>query len=169
MDTPLFTVHGKHTEEEYVRFYRFVALRSKKVRWTYGILLGISVIWLICGIFGRLFLEMSPIHIIMPVAVGAWYVWSLTGGLNRKAAKLYHDSKLSADIEFDLSLFEDYFDAVDAYGNSSIPYEKLHGIYESPTNFYLMTAPASGVVLLKETLPAGAEEFIKGVKGKYSL
>ena len=169
MDTPVFTVRGQHTEEEFIRFYRFVALRSKKVRWTYGILFGVCLLWLLCGIYGNLFLDMPAIHILLPIAVGVWYVWTLTGGLNRKAAKLYHGSKLSEDIEYDMSFFEDHFDAVDPYGNSSVPFDRMHGIWETPTNFYLMTAPASGVVLRKEDLPEGAAEFLRGVKEKYKL
>ena len=169
MDTPVFTVHGKYTEEEYIRFYRYLAFRTKRTRWSYGLPLAIVVIWLICGIYGYLFLKMSAVHIILPIAVGAWYVWTLTGGLNRKAAKAYRSSKLSAGIEFDASFFEDHFESVDAYGNSSIPFDKLHAIYETPANFYLMTASSSGIMLQKENLPEGAQEFLRGVKEKYRL
>ena len=169
MDTPVFTLHGKHTEEEYVQFYRFIALRSKRVKWTYGVVLAVCLIWLISGICGVLFLGMSIIHIIMPLALGAYYVWLLTGGLNRRAAKAYRSSKLAAGAEYDMSFFEDHFDEVDAYGESSIPYDKLHGIFETPTCFYPMLSSSQGYVLRKDVLPEGAAEFLRGIKGKYSL
>ena len=169
MDTPVFTLHGKHTEEEYVQFYRYIALRSKRVKWTYGVVLGVCLIWLISGICGSLFLGMSVIHFIMPLALGAYYVWLLTGGLNRRAAKAYRSSKLAAGAEYDMSFFEDHFDEVDAYGNSSVPYDKLHGIFETPTTLYLMIASTQGFVLRKDSLPEGAEEFLRGIKEKYSL
>ena len=65
--------------------------------------------------------------------------------------------------------FEDHFDAVDPYDHSSIPYDKLDGIHETPTNFYLMTALSSGIILRKEDLPEGASEFLRGVQEKYQL
>ena len=169
MDTPVFTVHGKYTEEEYIRFYRFMALRPKRVKWTYGIVFGICFLWLLCTIFGTLFLEMSWLYILLPIVLAAWNVWILTGNLDRRAVKAYRSCKLSTDLEFDLSFFEDHFDAVDPYDHSSIPFDKLHGIHETPTNFYLMTALSSGIILRREDLPEGAAEFLRGVKERYSL
>ena len=169
MDTPVFTVHGKYTEEEYIRFFRFMALRPKRVKWTYGIVFGICFLWLLCTIFGALFLKMSWLYILLPIVLAAWNVWILTGNLDRRAVKTYRSGKLSADLEFDLTFFEDHFDAVDPYDHSSIPFDKLHGIHETPTNFYLMTALSSGIILRKEDLPEGAAEFLRGVKEKYNL
>ena len=170
MDTPpVFTVHGKYTEEDFVRFYRYIAFRPKKVKWIYGTTFGICALWLFGTIHGALSLGMSPLYILAPIALIAWSVWNLTGNLKRRAIKLYRSGKLSAGVSFDLSLFEDHFDAVDPYGNSSVPYDKLHGIYETPTYFYLMIALATGVVLRKEDLPEGMAEFLRGVKEKYSL
>ena len=169
MDTPVFTVHGKYTEEEFVRFYRYMALRPKRVKWTNGIGFGVCALWLLCGIYGYLFLGMSWVHILFPIVFAAWGVWSLTGNLKRRAVKLYRSGKLSADLAFDLPLYEDHFDELDPYGNTSIPYEKMHGIHETPTNFYLMTALSSGIILRKQDLPEGAQEFLRSVKEKYSL
>ena len=169
MDTPVFTVHGKYTEEEYVRFYRYIALRPKKVKWTFGVMFGICLIWLLCSIFGWLFLEMSWAYVLLPIAFAAWEVWSLTGNLKRRAVKMYRSGKMSAGLEFDMSFFEDRFDTVDPYDRSSIPFDKLHGIYETPTNFYLMTALSSGIILRKEDLPEGGQEFLRSVKEKYQL
>ena len=169
MDTPVFTVHGKYTEEEYIRFYRFLALRPKRVKWIYGISFGICFIWLLCTIYGTLVLGMSWLYILLPIVLAAWNVWILTGNLKQRAVKGYRSGKLSAGLEFDLSFFEDHFDAVDIYDQSSIPFDKLHGIYETPTNFYLMTALSSGIILRKEDMPEGAQEFLRGVKVKYQL
>ena len=169
MDAPVFTVHGKYTEEEFIRFFRYMTLRSKRVKWANGIGFGVCALWLLCGIYGYLFLGMSWAHILFPIVFAAWGVWSLTGNLKRRALKLYRSGKLSAGLEFDLSFFEDHFDAVDTYEQSSIPYGKMHGIHETLTNFYLMTALSSGIILRKEDLPEGAAEFLRGVKEKYKL
>ena len=169
MDAPVFTVHGKYTEEEFIRFFRYMTLRSKRVKWANGIGFGVCALWLLCGIYGYLFLGMSWAHILFPIVFAAWGVWSLTGNLKRRAVKLYRSAKLSAGLEFDLSFFEDHFDAVDTYEQSSIPYGKMHGIHETLTNFYLMTALSSGIILRKEDLPEGAAEFRRGVKEKYKL
>ena len=169
MDTPVYTVHGKYTEEEYVRFYRFMALRPKRVQWIYGISFGICLIWLLCTIFGTLVLGMSWLYILLPIVLAAWNVWILTGNLKRKAVKAYRSGKLSMGVTFDMSFFEDHFDTVDPYGTSSVPYDKLHGILETPTNFYLMTALSSGIILRKEDLPEEVQGYLRGVKEKYKL
>ena len=169
MDTPVFTVHGKYTEDEYIRFYRFLALRPKRVKWTFGIMFGLCAIWLLCCIFGWLFLGMSWAYILLPMAFAIWEVWSLTGNLKRRAIKLYRSGKLSAGLEFDMSFFEDHFDTVDPYDRSSIPFDKLHGIYETPTNFYLMTALSSGIILRKEDLPEEGQVFLRKIKETYNL
>ena len=169
MDAPVFTVHGKYTEEEFIRFFRYMTLRSKRVKWANGIGFGVCALWLLCGIYGYLFLGMSWLYILLPIVLAAWNVWILTGNLKRRAVKLYRSAKLSAGLEFDLSFFEDHFDAVDTYEQSSIPYGKMHGIHETLTNFYLMTALSSGIILRKEDLPEGAAEFLRGVKEKYKL
>ena len=169
MDTPVYTVHGKYTEEEYVRFYRFMALRPKRVKWIYGISFGICFIWLLCTIYGTLVLGISWLYILLPIVLAAWNVWILTGNLKRRAVRLYRSGKLAAGLEFDLSFFEDRFDAVDTYDQSSIPFDKLQGIHETPTNFYLMTALSSGIILRKEDLPEEVQGYLRGVKEKYKL
>ena len=99
----------------------------------------------------------------------ALWAWILFGGMKRRAAKAFRTNKLSDNLDYDLSLYDDHFDSVSFRGSSTTPYDKMNEIIETPTNFYLMTAPGVGVILRKQDMPEGAAEFLRGVKEKYKL
>ena len=164
MDTPIFTVHGKCTEEEFIRFYRYISFHSKNVRWIYGALFAVlaiaTVVFIIRGSFS---------DSLVPVFCMALWAWILFGGMKRRAAKAFRSNKLSENLDYDLSLYDDHFDSVSFRGSSTTPYDKMNEIIETPTNFYLMTAPGVGVILRKQDMPEGAAEFLRGVKEKYKL
>jgi len=164
MDTPIFTVHGKCTEEEFIRFYRYISFHSKNVRWIYGALFAVlaiaTVVFIIRGSFS---------DSLVPVICMALWAWILFGGMKRRAAKAFRSNKLSENLDYDLSLYDDHFDSVSFRGSSTTPYDKMNEIIETPTNFYLMTAPGVGVILRKQDMPEGAAEFLRGVKEKYKL
>ena len=164
MDTPIFTVHGKCTEEEFIRFYRYISFHSKNVRWIYGALFAVlaiaTVVFIIRGSFS---------DSLVPVFCMALWAWILFGGMKRRAAKVFRSNKLSENLDYDLSLYDDHFDSVSFRGSSTTPYDKMNEIIETPTNFYLMTAPGVGVILRKQDMPEGAAEFLRGVKEKYKL
>jgi hypothetical protein len=164
MDTPIFTVHGKCTEEEFIRFYRYISFHSKNVRWIYGALFAVlaiaTVVFIIRGSFS---------DCLVPVFCMALWAWILFGGMKRRAAKAFRSNKLSENLDYDLSLYDDHFDSVSFRGSSTTPYDKMNEIIETPTNFYLMTAPGVGVILRKQDMPEGAQEFLMGVKEKYKL
>ena len=164
MDTPIFTVHGTCTEEEIIRFYRYISFHSKNVRWIYGALFAVlaiaTVVFIIRGSFS---------DSLVPVFCMALWAWILFGGMKRRAAKAFRSNKLSENLDYDLSLYDDHFDSVSFRGSSTTPYDKMNEIIETPTNFYLMTAPGVGVILRKQDMPEGAAEFLRGVKEKYKL
>ena len=164
MDTPAFTVHGKCTEEEFSRYYRYGSLHSKNVRLVYGAVFAffviLTVVYLIRGSFS---------DSLVPIFCMAMMAWILFGGMKRRAAKAFRTNKLSENLDYDLSLYDDHFDSVSSRGSSTTPYDKMNEIIETPTNFYLMTAPGMGVILRKQDMPEGAQEFLRGVKEKYSL
>ena len=165
MDTPVFTVHGKCTEEEFVRFYRYISLHSKNVRWVYGGLFAFFVILTVVYIIRGSSLSDK----LVPVFSMALCAWILFGGMKRRAAKAFRSNKLSENLDYDVSFYDDHFDSVSFRGSSSTPYDKMNGILETPTNFYLMTAPGLGVILRKQDMPDGALEFLRSVKEKYQL
>jgi hypothetical protein len=164
MDTPIFNVHGKCTEEEFIRFYRYISFHSKNVRWIYGALFAVlaiaTVVFIIRGSFS---------DSLVPVFCMALWAWILFGGMKRRAAKAFRSNKLSENLDYDLSLYDGHFDSVSFRGSSTTPYDKMNEIIETPTNFYLMTAPGVGVILRKQDMPEGAQEFLRGVKEKYKL
>ena len=169
MDTPIFTVHGKCTEEEFIRFYRYISFHSKEARWAYGSGFAFLAIWTIVSIFSWILGRSSLADGLSPVFGMALCAWILFGGMKRRAAKAFRTNKLSENLDYDLSFYDDHYDTVSSRGSTITPYDKMNGILETPTNIYLMTAPTAGVILRKEDLPEGAVEWLRGVKEKYNL
>ena len=164
MDAPVFTVHGKCTEEEFIRFYRYISLHSKNVRWVYGGLFAFFVVLTVLYIIRGSFAD-----ILVPVFCMALWAWILFGGMKRRAAKAFRANKLSENLDYDLSFYDDHFDSVSNHGSSTTPYDKMNGILETPANIYLMTTPNMGVIIRKQDMPEGAAEYLRGVKKKYQL
>ena len=164
MDSPVFTVHGKCTEEEFIRFYRYISLYSKNVRWVYGGLFAFFVVLTVFYIIQRSFGDA-----LVPVFCMALWVWILFGGMKRRAVKAFRANKLSENLDYDLFFYDDHFDSVSSHGSSTTPYDKMNGILETSTNIYLMTALGLGVILRKQDMPEGAVEYLRGVKEKFNL
>ena len=168
MDAPVFTVHGKYTEEEYVRFGRFIAHGQGRGRRSFIIWLCLFSVLPFVGISGVVLWSDWTGLVIALTALG-WYLWTTTAGLNRRLAKAYRQNKLLADLAFELSFFDDHYEGAAANGTDNVPYEKLHKIFETPTNIYLMISPSQGTILRKEDLPEGGLEFLRKLKETYKL
>ncbi|MCR5547787.1 MAG: YcxB family protein [Bacteroidales bacterium] len=167
---PLFKISGKLTEEDYVRLCRFLVRGQGKGRRSFIIYTCIFSVFLLLCIIAYPFLpEKNVVFLLCPFIVLAMYLWAMTIGLDRRSARTYRKNKLQADLEFNLSLFEDHYEGASEFGYDNIPYEKLYKIFDTPTNIYLMLAPGQATVLRKEDLPEGALEFIRQIKEKYHL
>ena len=165
---PVFKVSGKLSEEEYVRFGRFIARGQGRGRWSFILFICLFSVWSIAGIISFTWWR-DWIALLIPLVLLGWYLWTMTIGLNWRLAKAYRKNKLQADLEYELSFFDDHYEAVSANGTSNIPYEKLHKIIETPTNIYLMTAPGQGTILRKEDFPEEGLEFVRKIKETYKL
>ena len=167
---PAFKVNGKYTEEEYVRFMRFLVRGQGRGRRSFIIWLCVFSVWLLLSLILYSFLPGEDIiSILIPLVCLALYLWTMTIGLDRRLARNFRKNKLQADLEYELSFFDDHFEGVASTGTDNIPYEKMHKILETPTNIYLLLTPGQGSILRKEDLPEGALEFLRKVKETYKL
>lgn len=169
---PLFKVSGKVTEEEFVRFSRFISIGQGKGRRVFIIMTSVFAGWVLLSAvgYGIVYVtDTSWISILLPILFTTYYIWSMTFGRDRKASKAFHNNKLIENQSFEQLFFEDHIEGITENGTSSIPYAKLHRIFETPTNFYIMDAPNMGRMLKKSDVPEEAQSFIRGIKETYHL
>jgi hypothetical protein len=162
---PAFKVNGKYTEEEYVRFMRFLVRGQGRGRRSFIIWLCVFSAWLLLS----LILYWDVVSVLIPLACLALYLWTMTIGLDRRLRRNFRKNKLQANLEYELSFFDDHYEGVASTGTDNIPYEKMHKILETPTNIYLLLTPGQGSILRKDDLPEGALEFLRKVKETYKL
>ena len=166
---PLFKVSGKVTEEEFVRFNRFISIGQGKGRRMFIIMTSILAGWAILSVVVFIITPDMSWKGILPVLICASYIWGMTIGQDRMASKSFHNNKLIENQSFEQSFFEDHIESITENGTSSIPYAKLYRIFETPTNFYIMDAPNMGRMLKKSDVPEEAQSFIRGIKETYHL
>ena len=169
---PLFKVSGKVTEEEFVRFNRFISIGQGKGRRVFIIMTSVFAGWVLLSAvgYGIVYVtDTSWISILLPILFTTSYIWGMTIGQDRMASKSFHNNKLMENLSFEQSFFEDHIESITENGTSSIPYAKLHKIFETPTNFYIMDAPNMGRMLKKSDVSEDAQSFIRGIKETYHL
>ena len=161
----LFKVCGKVTEEEYVRFNHYMVFRKPEKRRKRIVFLIIFSVWVAASVAASVYSfvigDYDDWPVLLFVLAAFLYFLVYPRRVDRRAAKSFRNNKVVDGLEFEMSLYEDHFEDVSASGRSSIPYEKLYKIIETPTNIYLLYGPNQGVILRKVDLPEGALEFIR--------
>lgn len=166
----LFKVCGKVTEEEYVRFNHYMVFRKPEKRRKRIVFLIIMSVWVAASVAASVYSfvigDYDDWPALLFVLAAFLYFLVYPRRVDRRAAKSFRNNKVVDGLEFEMSLYEDHFEDVSASGRSSIPYEKLYKIIETPTNIYLLYGPNQGVILRKVDLPEGALEFLLQVKAR---
>ncbi len=159
---PIFTVKCKCTEKEYSRFYRYILFKRNK--WiVYFCILCITTT--LISFFSTL-MSGGPIDwksFISPIALFSSYFLCIFFIFPSFAVWSFRKNKLTRDLDYEVSFFEDHIETVNKYENFTCPYEKLHKILETKTNVYIMIHRYSGLILRKQDFPEGALEFIHQV------
>ena len=105
---------------------------------------------------------------IFAVLLTAFYNWYIRKRRDRRAAKLYEQNKvLSSMTKFKISLFDDHFESQTDTEQSTVSYNKLYKIIETPTHFYFMYAKNQGIIIAKEG--EAMTDFVLKLKEKYKL
>ena len=69
--------------------------------------------------------------------------------------------------KFKISLFDDHFESQTDTEQSTVSYNKLYKIIETPTHFYFMYAKNQGIIIAKEG--EAMTDFVLKLKEKYKL
>lgn len=162
---PLYSVKTSLTEEEFVRFSRFVAHSNKK---------NMTII-IVCGLLILAFAINDFVKgTNVPRAVGFLVgmlicVWLFTFGVGRTAKRYYRQYVVKEGFEQTIQFFDDHYEQSTTNGNANIPYSQLTAIYFTKTNIYLMRSPRVGAVLPLATCPKGLAEFLQDIKRQNNL
>ena len=144
---PLYSVKTALTEEEFVRFNRFVAHSNKK---------NLTII-IVCGV------------IILAFAINDFCVWLFTFGVGRTAKRYYRQYVVKEGSEQTILFFDDHYEQSTSNANANIAYKQLTAIHFTKTNIYLMRSPRVGVVLPLASCPQGLPEFLQDIKKQNNL
>lgn len=162
---PLYSVKTALTEEEFVRFSRFVAHSNKK---------NLTII-IVCGVFISAFaIEHFVTGTNIPAAIGLLAgmlvcVWLFTFGVDRTAKRYYRQYVVKEGSEQTILFFDDHYEQSTSNANANIDYNQLTAIHFTKTDIYLMRSPRVGVVLPLASCPQGLPEFLQDIKKQNNL
>ena len=75
--------------------------------------------------------------------------------------KAYYANTAMQDIVLTYSFYPDHVETNNTLGFTTIPYDKLYRVVETPTNFYLLIARNQGMVIVKENCSAELIAFLQ--------
>ena len=162
---PLYSVKTALTEEEFVRFSRFVAHSNKK---------NLTII-IVCGV---IILAFAIEHFVtgtnIPAAIGLLAgmlvcVWLFTFGVDRTAKRYYRQYVVKEGSEQTILFFDDHYEQSTSNANANIAYKQLTAIHFTKTDIYLMRSPRVGAVLPLASCPKGLSEFLQDIKRQNNL
>ena len=145
---PLFTVKHQNNEDEFVRFNRAVAAK-----------------------FGHKKLALIVVNIMLFIFIvlGVYMNYAYTYGMDRRARKLFRQTKVAQDIVNEYDFFDEYFVNRNRNGQGTMAYNKLFKVIETRTHFYLMLSKVQGYTIAKAEAPANFTEFMQKKIDEYNL
>ena len=167
---PLFTVKHQNNEDEFVRFNRAVASKFGHKR----LALIVNNIMLLFVIFAIISMMMSTdnkpdIILFFFIALGVYMNYAYTFGMDRRARKLFRQTKVAQGIVNEYDFFDEYFSYRNTNGQGSMAYDKLFKVIETRTHFYLMLSKVQGYTIAKAEAPANFTEFMQKKIDEYNL
>ena len=167
---PLFIVKHQNNEDEFVRFNRAVATQFGHRK----LALIVVNIMLLCAIFAAVSImmftdNMPDIMLFIFIALGVYMNYAYTFGMDRRARKLYQQTKAAQDIVNEYDFFDEYFVNRNRNGQGTMAYNELFKVIETRTHFYLMLSKVQGFIIAKSEAPANFTEFMQKTIDKYHL
>lgn len=151
--TPLFQTQTTYTFAEYRRYSR--ALQNKVMHRPLVI-----AVMMACLVLLALLSDDNSMRVaFLLVAVLTPLIFSLIGSWMEK--KAYYANTAMQDIVLTYSFYSDHVETNNTLGFTTIPYDKLYRVVETPTNFYLMIARNQGIVIVKENCSAELIAFLQ--------
>ena len=160
MKQPLFTINSTFSEEEVVRFNKYVILHMFHHVRNVIICNIILLLFTVGMIVNDITSEDFPIGSIMMFLVIIIVNWSLYKSPIQKARKVYRQNKTIRDAIYIVKFYDDHYVVTCNEIESSIPFDKLYKIIETDTNYYLMASKVSGTIICKADCPNDFDVYI---------
>ena len=160
MKQPLFTINSTFSEEEVVRFNKYVTLHMSHYVRNVVICNIILLLFTVGTIVNDITSEDFPISSIMMFLVIIIVNWSLYKSPIQKARKVYRQNKTIRDAIYIVKFYDDHYVVTCNEIESSIPFDKLYKIIETDTNYYLMASKVSGTIICKADTPNDFDAYI---------
>ena len=160
MKQPLFTINSTFSEEEVVRFNKYVILHMFHYVRNVVICNIILLLFTVGMIVNDITSEDFPIGSIMMFLVIIIVNWSLYKSPIQKARKVYRQNKTIRDAIYIVKFYDDHYVVTCNEIESSIPFDKLYKIIETDTNYYLMASKVSGTIICKADCPNDFDAYI---------
>lgn len=167
---PIFIVKHQNNEDEVVRFNRAVATQFGHRK----LALIVVNIMLLCAIFAAvsimMFTDNKPdIMLFIFIVLGVYMNYAYTYGMDRRARKLFRQTKVAQDIVNEYDFFDEYFVNRNRNGQGTMAYNELFKVIETRTHFYLMLSKVQGFIIAKSEAPANFTEFMQKKIAEYHL
>lgn len=167
---PLFTIKHQNNEDEVVRFNRAVATQFGHRK----LALIVVNIMLLCAIFAAVSImmftdNMPDIMLFIFIVLGVYMNYAYTYGMDRRARKLFRQTKVAQDIVNEYDFFDEYFVNRNRNGQGTMAYNELFKVIETRTHFYLMLSKVQGFIIAKSEAPANFTEFMQKKIDEYNL
>ncbi|OFP40354.1 hypothetical protein HMPREF2992_04240 [Prevotella sp. HMSC069G02] len=170
MEEPKVIITKKPLKEDFIEFNRIISNTEYHFNRSATIAsIAMLLIWGPCILSTATHDPMLTAKLsIFAVLLTAFYNWYIRKRRDRRAAKLYEQNKvLSSMTKFKISLFDDHFESQTDTEQSTVSYNKLYKIIETPTHFYFMYAKNQGIIIAKEG--EAMTDFVLKLKEKYKL
>ncbi len=160
---PLFTIKSTYSEKEFVRFNRYIMLHRLHYLWN---IIACNLILLL--IFSGVIIDdvnsgNIPIGSVITFLLIVFVNWKLCVSPTNKSKKVYRQNKTMRDASYSVDFYDDHYVILCNGIESSVPFDKLHEIIETDTDYYIMLSKISGVIIPKEKCPVGFADFIHGI------
>lgn len=159
-ETTSFTINSTFSEEEVVRFNKYVILHMFHYVRNVVICNIILLLFTVGMIVNDITSEDFPIGSIMMFLLIIIVNWSLYKSPIQKARKIYRQNKTIRDAIYIVKFYDDHYVVACNEIESSIPFDKLYKIIETDTNYYLMASKVSGTIICKADCPNDFDAYI---------
>ena len=170
MEEPKIIITKKPLKEDFIMFNRVISNTEYHFNRSATIAsIAMLLIWGTCIFSTATHNPMLTAKLsIFAVLLTAFYNWYIKKRRDRRAAKLYEQNKvLSSMTKFKISLFDDHFESQTDTEQSTVTYNKLYKIIDTPTHFYFMFTKNQGIIIAKED--ERLNSFVLKLKEKYNL
>lgn len=157
---PLFAINATFSEEAFVRFNRCIMLH--RLHYLRNVIVCNLILLLMFS--GVIMDDVNsgniPIGSVITFLLIVFVNWKLCVSPKNKSKKVYRQNKTMRDASYSVDFYDDHYVILCNGIESSVPFDKLHEIIETDTDYYIMSSKISGVIIPKGKCPIGFADFI---------